>query len=227
MRQFLKTIPALQYVYGHYRLRRFRHAYGPVFSRLLDFEPPGMPPLYLANSLNQFEWLVRHPLFPADLIERLMPPGPGPAIERAFTNFTRGYVAEQQLAGEWQHSATLSEESERRLVEYLNRYVTYALRTFAVHLEVRGNPKSPDAIRISRMLAEWEGEEGELLDVGCAFVPLAERYVRMRRWVGLDLSLPALTIGRIVHDAPAASLVCGYSENLPFPDQSFDVVVSS
>ena len=48
--------------------------------------------------------------------------------------------------------------AERRLTEYLNRYVTYALRTFAVHLEVRGNPKSSDAIRIRRMLAELEGE---------------------------------------------------------------------
>jgi SAM-dependent methyltransferase/uncharacterized protein YbaR (Trm112 family) len=80
---------------------------------------------------------------------------------------------------------------------------------------------------MSRVLGELEGEEGALLDVGCAFVPLAERYARMRQWVGLDLSLPALTIGRIVHDAPTASLVCGYSENLPFPDQSFDFVVSS
>ena len=168
MRQFSKTIPAVQYVYGHYRLRRFRHAYGPEFSRLLDTAPSGVPPLHLANSLNQFEWLVHHRLFPPDLIERLMPPGPGPATDRAFANFTRGYVAEQQLAGEWQRSATISEAAERRLTEYLNRYVTYALRTFAVHLEVRGNPKSSDAIRIRRVLAELEGEDGELLDIGCA-----------------------------------------------------------
>src|SRR5258708_6752864 len=102
MRQFLKTIPAVQYVYGHYRLQRFRQAYGPEFSGLLDVVPPGGPPLCRANSVNQFEGLVRHPLFPPDLIERLMRAGPGAAIERAFANFTRGYVAEQQLAGEWQ-----------------------------------------------------------------------------------------------------------------------------
>src|SRR6266852_5124706 len=140
MRQFLKTIPAVQYFYGHYRLQRFRQAYGPEFSRLLDIVPPGVPPLYRANSLSQFEWLVRHRLFPPDL------------IERSFAHFTRGYAAEQQLAGEWQRSATISEEAERRLTEYLNRYITYALRTFAVHLEVLGNPESSDAVRMSRVL---------------------------------------------------------------------------
>jgi SAM-dependent methyltransferase len=92
---------------------------------------------------------------------------------------------------------------------------------------VLGNPQSSDAIRIRRVLGELEGEVGELLDIGCAFVPLAEGYARMRRWLGLDLSLPSLAIGRIVHHLPAASLVCGYSENLPFLDRSFDVVVSS
>jgi SAM-dependent methyltransferase len=227
MRQFLKTVPAVQYLYGQYRLQRLRQAYGPEFSRLADLVACGVPPLCLANSLNEFESLVRHPLFPPELIDSLMPPGPGSALDRAFVNFTAGHLAEQAVAAEWQRAQTISEDSERRLTEYLNRYITYALRTFAVYLEVLGHPKSSDAIRISRVLGELEGEDGELLDVGCAFVPLAERYARMRRWVGLDLSLPSLGIGRIVHHVPAASLVCGYSESLPFPDGSFDVVVSS
>jgi SAM-dependent methyltransferase len=186
-----------------------------------------MAPLQLANSLDEFEWLVRHPLFPPDLLDRLMPPGPGPAVERAYASFVRGYAAEQGIASEWQRSETISEAAELHLTEYLNRYITYALRNFAVHLEVRGDPKSTDAVRIHRVLGELEGETGELLDIGCAFVPLAERYAGMRRWRGLDLSLHALAIGRIVNHVPAESLVCGYSEDLPFPDTAFDVVVSS
>jgi SAM-dependent methyltransferase len=227
LRQFLKTIPAVEYCYGRYKLQRYRRAYGPEFSRLLDVPPRAVPPLHRANSLNQFEWVVRHPLFPGDLLERLMPPGERPAMERAFLNFALGYLAEQRLAAEWQRSLLLSDAAERRLTEFLNRYITYALRTFAVHLEMHGDPRSPDAVRLRRVTGELEGETGDLLDIGCAFVPLAERYARTRRWVGLDLSLPALAIGRIVHSVPVASLVCGYSEDLPFPDAAFDVVVSS
>src|SRR5262249_48203258 len=103
----------------------------------------------------------------------------------------------------------------------------YALRTFAVHLHMRENPETSDAIRMSRVLHELENESGELLDIGCAFVPLAERYAGMCRWTGLDLSLPALAIGRIINRVPAGSLVCGSSEDLPFPDRSYDVIVSS
>jgi SAM-dependent methyltransferase len=49
----------------------------------------------------------------------------------------------------------------------------------------------------------------------------------MRSWIGLDLSLPALSIAQIVNRVAAESLACGYSEDLPFPAASFDVVVSS
>src|SRR5713226_7699832 len=165
MRRLLKSIPAVQFCYGHYRLRRYRREYGREFSQVLSLAPRGMAPLQLANSLNEYEWLVRHPFFPADLLERLMPPGPGRALDRAFANFARGYAVEQQIAAEWQRAAAISEAAECHLTEYLNRYITYALRTFAVHLEVRGNPESSDAIRMSRVLGELEGEEGALLDV--------------------------------------------------------------
>jgi SAM-dependent methyltransferase/uncharacterized protein YbaR (Trm112 family) len=227
VRRFLRTIPGVEYCYGRYKLQRYRREYGREFSQLLDTAPLDMPPLQLANSLNQFEWVVRHRLFPSDLLEQLMGDGKGRAIERAFANFARGYVAEEQLAGEWQHADSISEAAELRLTEFLNRYITYALRTFGVHLEMHGNPGSSDAIRLRRVAGELEGECGELLDIGCAFVPLAEQYAAMRRWVGLDLSLPALAIGRILHGSHPDLLVCGYSESLPFGDCSFDVVVSS
>jgi SAM-dependent methyltransferase/uncharacterized protein YbaR (Trm112 family) len=227
VRRLLRTIPGVEYCYGRYKLQRYRRTYGREFSQLLDTAPGDVPPLQLANSLNQFEWVVRHRLFPIDLLERLMEDSEERAVKRAFANFARGYVAEEQLAGEWQHSEMISEAAELRLTEFLNRYITYALRTFAVHLEMHGNPESSDAIRLRRVLGELEGETGDLLDIGCAFVPLAGRYASMRRWVGLDLSLPALVIGRIVHDVSSDALVCGYSEDLPFADQSFDVVVSS
>jgi SAM-dependent methyltransferase len=227
MRRLLKSIPAVRFCYGQYRLRRCRRSYGPEYSRLSRQAPRGMEPLHLANSLDEFGCLVRHPSFPPDLLDQLMPPGPGRALDRAYANFARGYAVEQQIAPEWQRPATISEAAERHLTEYLNRYITYALRTFAVQLELSVNPDSSDAIRMRRVLGELEGESGELLDIGCAFVPLAERYAGMSRWVGLDLSLPALAIGRIVNHAPPGSLVCGYSEDLPFPDAAFDVVVST
>jgi SAM-dependent methyltransferase len=227
LRRLLKSIPAVRFCYGQYKLGRCRRAYGREFSLLSSQAPRGMPPLLLANSLNEFEWLVRHPQFPPGLLDRLMPAGPGRARDRAYASFAAGYTVEQQIAAEWQHSETISPAAECHLTEYLNRYVTYALRNFAVHLEVRGNPDSTDAVRITRVLGELEGETGELLDIGCAFVPLADRYARMRRWVGLDLSLPALAIGRIVNHVPVESLVCAYSEDLPFPEAAFDVVVSS
>jgi SAM-dependent methyltransferase len=227
VRQLLKSIPAARFCYGHYRLRRCRRAYGRQYSQLVRQAPREMEPLQLANSLDEFEWLVRHPQFPADLLDRLLPPGPGSALDRAYANFSRGFAAEQQVAAEWQRSPSISETAERHLTEYLNQYITYALRTFAVHLEVRGNPASTDTIRIERVLRELENETGTLLDIGCAFVPLAERYVRMRSWIGLDLSLPALSIAQIVNRVAADSLACGYSEDLPFPESSFDVVVSS
>jgi SAM-dependent methyltransferase/uncharacterized protein YbaR (Trm112 family) len=227
MRRFLKNIPAVEYCYGRYKLGRYRRSYAPEFARLLEVAPREIPPLALANSLNQFEWVVRHRLLPSNLLERLMPAGPGELIERAFVNFAHGYVAEERLAAVWQRSETISAEAEVRLTEFLNRYITYALRTFGVHIEWHSDPDSVDAIRVRRVQEELEGETGELLDVGCASVLLAEQYATMRRWVGLDLSLPALAIGRIVHGVSPSSLVCGYSEDLPFPDAAFDVVVSS
>jgi SAM-dependent methyltransferase/uncharacterized protein YbaR (Trm112 family) len=227
LRRFLRTLPGVEYCYGQYKLRRYRQAYGPEFSRLLKVAAGDVPPLQLANSLNQFEWVVRHPQFPPHLIEQLMPAGTETALERAFLNFARGYVTEERLAPEWQHAETIPASAEVSLTEFLNRYITYALRTFGVHLEMHGNPESPDAIRLQRLLGELEGETGALLDIGCAFVPLAERYDRMESWVGLDLSLPALAIGRIVHGASPGTLVCGYSEHLPFAAESFEVVVAS
>src|SRR5438128_2540692 len=102
VRRFLRTIPGVEDCYGCYKLQRYRRAYGREFSRLLDTAPADVPPLQLANSLNQFEWVVRHRLFPSDLLGRLMDADEGRAVDLAFINFARGYVAEEQLASEWQ-----------------------------------------------------------------------------------------------------------------------------
>ena len=72
MRRFLRTIPGVEYCYGQYKLQRYRWTYGREFSRLLDTAPSDIRPLQLANSLNQFEWVVRHRLFPSDLLARLL-----------------------------------------------------------------------------------------------------------------------------------------------------------
>jgi SAM-dependent methyltransferase/uncharacterized protein YbaR (Trm112 family) len=227
LRRWVKRIPGVDYCYGQYRLRQYGRACGPEFSRLLHAAPRGVPPLHLANSLKQFEWVVRHPMFPPDLFERLMPPGPGRTMDRAFANFTLGYLDGQKIATEWHSAEPISEGAERRLTEFLNQYITDTMWTFTGYLDMRADPECTDAIRLRRVLGELEGEQGELLDVGCAFVMLAERYAQMRRWIGVDLSLPAMAIGRIIHRVSPDSLVCAYSEHLPFADEAFDVVVSS
>ena len=68
-----------------------------------------------------------------------------------------------------------------------------------------------------------------VLEVGCgrgggsAFL---QKYHRPQEVVGLDVSPLAIDFCRIRHTLPGLSFVPGSAEALPFPDQSFDVVLN-
>jgi 2-polyprenyl-3-methyl-5-hydroxy-6-metoxy-1,4-benzoquinol methylase len=75
--------------------------------------------------------------------------------------------------------------------------------------------------RIARRLELTSGEK--LLDVACGdgrwLMAAAERGAAV---AGIDLSKTAIAVAR--RRLPLGELHCGPAENLPFPDQSFDVV---
>jgi demethylmenaquinone methyltransferase / 2-methoxy-6-polyprenyl-1,4-benzoquinol methylase len=69
--------------------------------------------------------------------------------------------------------------------------------------------------------------EGVTLDIGCGTLLLEERLInRKNRFVGLDLTKGMLEAGRSKGVRNVSLLVNGDAEFLPFPDESFDAVVS-
>ena len=68
------------------------------------------------------------------------------------------------------------------------------------------------------------GARGRVLEVGCGTGRNLWRYPAGVSVIGLEPSLDALAAAR--RRVPGARLVCGSAEALPFPDASFDTVVS-
>jgi len=69
--------------------------------------------------------------------------------------------------------------------------------------------------------------EGTTLDVGCGTLLLEEQLAGSgRRFVGLDLSKEMIAVGRSRGLGNVTLVVIGDAEALPFPDASFDSVVS-
>ena len=78
------------------------------------------------------------------------------------------------------------------------------------------------------VLAELEKEEfSELLDCGCGTAPmltlLKERFPE-KSYTGIDLTPKMIEVARAKH-MEGVELVVGDCENLPFPEESFDVVI--
>ena len=73
-----------------------------------------------------------------------------------------------------------------------------------------------------------EDRKGSLvLDVGCGTLLLEERLAGSRmKFVGIDLSREMITVGRRKQPCNTALVVNGDAESLPFPEASFDSVVS-
>src|SRR5579884_2702081 len=70
---------------------------------------------------------------------------------------------------------------------------------------------------------DWVGKGKDLLDLGCRDGELTSRYLEGNRVTGCDIDRNALEIAKKRGiDAHYADL----NEDLPFPDKSFDVVVT-
>lgn len=68
---------------------------------------------------------------------------------------------------------------------------------------------------------------GLVLDVGCGTLLLEERLASSRRrFVGVDLSKEMITVGRAKRLRNTPLVINGDAESLPFPEDSFDSVIS-
>ncbi|MCP4104555.1 MAG: class I SAM-dependent methyltransferase [Desulfobacteraceae bacterium] len=71
--------------------------------------------------------------------------------------------------------------------------------------------------------------EHEVLDIGCGrggTVSVFRRFFNVRKVTGVDLSPNAILFCRKVHTYPETYFMEGDAENLPFEDQSFDIVTN-
>lgn len=78
-------------------------------------------------------------------------------------------------------------------------------------------------------VAKWtSAQAGEtVLDLGCGTLLMEERFEgRGYRFVGLDLTEKMIRIGHSKNLPGVSLLVNGDAENLPFPDESFNSVIS-
>lgn len=83
-----------------------------------------------------------------------------------------------------------------------------------------------DALALSRWRRELAaGAKGRVLEVGCGTGRTLPGYPRDTEVVGLDPDRAALHRAR--RRAPRAAILTGRAEALPFPDASFDTVVTS
>lgn len=73
------------------------------------------------------------------------------------------------------------------------------------------------------MLVDWVGTGKDLLDLGCRDGELTSNYMAGNRVTGCDIDRNALEIAR---GRGINGVYADLNEDLPFPDQSFDVVVT-
>ena len=78
------------------------------------------------------------------------------------------------------------------------------------------------------VLAELEKENfSDLLDCGCGTAPmlsLLQKKYPKKHYTGIDLTPEMIEVARAKH-MPGVNLIVGDCEALPFPDESFDVVI--
>lgn len=68
-----------------------------------------------------------------------------------------------------------------------------------------------------------------ILEVGCgqgSGASYLTRTFRPASYVGLDLNAAGIEFCRRQHQLPALEFISGHAENLPFPSESFDVVIN-
>jgi demethylmenaquinone methyltransferase/2-methoxy-6-polyprenyl-1,4-benzoquinol methylase len=84
-----------------------------------------------------------------------------------------------------------------------------------------------DAYWKSWLLGRAEIRRGEaILDIGCGTGVLEERIGGTNRVVGVDITEDMLRLAQTKRIPSLSSLILGDAENLPFRDDSFDVVLS-
>src|SRR5690606_18302085 len=74
---------------------------------------------------------------------------------------------------------------------------------------------------------DWRGRDG--LEVGCGRgggASYVARYLKPRSLIGLDIAAKSIAFCRDRHSAPGLSFRHGDAQNLPFPDESFDIVLN-
>lgn len=112
-------------------------------------------------------------------------------------------------------------------------YKNYSLREFNKAAE-RFDDNKPSVYNLCRkdypdILSELETEDWcDLLDAGCgtgAVISLLNRKYPNKNYTGIDLSPKMIDVAKRKNNG--ANFVCGDCEELPFADNSFDVVICS
>ncbi len=112
-------------------------------------------------------------------------------------------------------------------------YKSYSLREFDKAAE-KFDDNSPSVYNMCRkdypdILMEIEQEEWDsLLDAGCgtgAVISLLSEKYPHKKYTGIDLSPKMIDVAKLKNIN--ADFICGDCENLPFNDNSFDVVICS
>lgn len=78
------------------------------------------------------------------------------------------------------------------------------------------------------LVRQWLGSNSQVLDLGCGRGGLIEQLGHpLYKIVGLDPDLNSLKEHRLRNEQPALERICSLSQNLPFSDESFDLIFAS